>query len=104
MIQSTPQPEVTKHHDHEQTELVVQLKYKMVSCLNPSPGNRKVAGHSRQEIEGTDCMYADYGVSVISDQLTSEDNLPKYHIVYNIGRPIIVLPEYGDNLCYRRYH
>ena len=49
-------------------------------------------------------MYADYGVSVISDQLTSEDNLPKYHIVYNIGRLIIVLPEYGDNLCYRRYH
>ena len=62
---------------------VVQLKYKIVSCIpdsQTSAGNRKVvaiAGHVRQEIVGT-LYYANY--TSISHHLTLRDNLPKYHL------------------------
>ena len=100
-----PQPEVTKHH--EQTD-VVQLKYKIVSCIpdsQTSSGNRKVvaiAGHVRQEIEGDPILCTMQTIHLRS-QIISHYGIIWQNIIYNIGRVIIVLPVYGDNLCCSSY-
>ena len=100
---TTPQPEVTRHH--EQTDLV-QLKYKIVSCIpdsQTSAGNRKVvaiAGHVRQEIVGDSVLCKLYFYA----QIISHYGIICQNIIYNIGRLIIVvLPVYGDNLCCSSY-